>query len=160
MKRTITLKIITMSPFIRAEDIGRKKFQSWLEAIKATDIHFTEEEYCAVDCSFTYKGVRYATEIKVRAEKYMDYPTHMLEQGKLDGMKAYREDNELDVMIYANFFGDYLYIYRLDNNYETESCRLARTSAVNTGKRDKDIIWLEAITALKYYRNEVKWEQL
>ena len=70
----------------------------------------------------------------------MDYPTHMLEQGKLDGMKAYREDNELDVMIYANFFGDYLYIYRLDNNYETESCRLARTSAVNTGKRDKDII--------------------
>ena len=70
----------------------------------------------------------------------MDYPTHMLEQGKLNGMKAYREANDLDVMLYANFFGDYLYIYRLDNNYETESCRLARTTAEDNGYRNKDII--------------------
>lgn len=146
-----------MSAFTEAEDIGREKFKGWLETIKATDIYFTEE-YCAVDCSFKHNDISYVVEIKVRAEKYKDYTTHMLEQKKLTGMIDYKNTNSLDVMLYCCFFGDYLYIYRLNNNYETETCRLARTSAINTGKRDKDIIWLEATTALKYYRNEGKWE--
>lgn len=147
-----------MSPFTEAENIGREKFKSWLKSIKATDVYFTEDEYCAVDCSFTYEGVKYAAEIKVRAEKYRDYTTHMLEQSKLEGMKAYIKDNDLDAMLYCCFFGDYLYIYRLENNYETESRRLVRTTAENRGKRNKEIIWLEATKALMYYRNEEKWE--
>ena len=80
----------------------------------------------------------------------------MLEQIKLEGMKAYREDNDLDAMLYCCFFGDYLYIYRLENNYETESCRLVRKTAEYRGKINKEIIWLEADKALKYYRNEGK----
>ena len=147
-----------MSPFTEAEDIGREKFKSWLETIKATDVYFTEDTYCAVDCSFTYEGVRYATEIKVRAEKYKDYATHMLELGKLEGMKSYRKDNDLDAMLYCCFFGDYLYIYRLDNNYETETWKLVKTTAEDRGMRNKDIIWLEATKALKYFRNGEKWE--
>lgn len=146
-----------MSNFQKTEDIGREKFQSWLEAIKATDIVYTEDKYCAVDCTFKYNNTSYAVEIKVRDVKYKDYPTHMLEQGKLNGMIDYKNTNGLDVMMYANFFGDYLYLYRLDNKYDTESLRLVRTTAEDNGYRSKEIIWLDASNAVKYHKEESKW---
>ena len=147
-----------MSNFQRTENIGREKFSSWLDAIKATDIQFTEDEYCAVDCTFKYNNISYAVEIKVRDERYKDYPTHMLEQGKLNGMIDYKNANGLDVMIYANFFGDYLYLYKLGNKYDTESLMLARTTAEDNGYRSKEIIWLSSSTAIKYHNNGLKWE--
>lgn len=148
-----------MSKFTESEIIGRNKFKSWLDAIGATDIEFTKELYCAVDCVFTYKNIRFAAEIKVRAEKYKDYDTHMLEQSKLTGMILYKEENkEIDKIIYTNFFGDWLYIYGLKNWYETETMELARTTAVYSGVRDKEIIWLEADKAIKFKKGE-QWEK-
>lgn len=110
-----------------------------------------------MDCTFKYNNISYAVEIKVRDEKYKDYPTHMLEQGKLNGMIDYKNTNGLDVMMYANFFGDYLYLYRLDNKYDTESLRLVRTTAENNGYRNKEIIWLDVSNAVKYHKEESKW---
>ena len=129
-----------MSAFTEAENIGREKFKSWLETINATDVYFTEEEYCAVDCTFKHNDISYVAEIKVRAEKYKDYPTHMLEKMKLDGMQAYKEINDIDALLYCCFFGDYLYVYQLGDKYESESCRLARTTAIYSGHKDKEII--------------------
>lgn len=146
-----------MSAFTEAEDIGRTKFKSWLEAIGANDWCFTEDLYCAVDSEFTYKDVRFAAEIKVRAEKYKDYDTHMLERMKLNGMQTYKEINDIDALLYCCFFGDYLYVYQLGDKYESESCRLARTTAIYSGHRDKEIIWLQSSTATIFKLENNLW---
>lgn len=154
-----------MDKFLEAENIGRNNFKSWLEAIGVTDYEFTEDSYDPVDCNFTFKGYNITSEIKVRDIKYKDYPTHFMELSKYKAMTKYLRDNNKDLGLYANFFGDcWLYTYQLQNIdiVNTSQINLVATTVSDNGYKNKDIIEIPVDVANIYYREnkESKWTKL
>lgn len=154
-----------MNKFQQSEKVGRDYFKSWLDQLNATDIEFAEDDYSCIDCNFKYKDYNFTAEIKVRDEKYRDYPTHYLEYKKYDSVMGYKIDNNKDSALYANFFGEnWLYIYQLhhinpDNNKVIE---LPKTTAGYQAKKEKRTIEIPTDKAQVFYREnkESKWIKL
>lgn len=154
-----------MNKFLEAENIGRNNFKSWLEAIGVTDYEFSEDNYDPVDCNFTFKGYNIISEIKVRDIKYKDYPTHLMELSKYKAMVKYMRNNNKDLGLYVNFFGDnWLYTYQLQriDVSNIANMNLVKTTVADNGYKNKDIIEIPVDIANIYYREnkESKWIKL
>ena len=154
-----------MDNFALAEGWGRELLLSILNQGTATDISFTEGKYEAVDCNYTVNGYKVSAEIKVRNEKYKDFSTHLMEVSKLNSMFKYNNDNNRDVGLYVNFFGDNIcYMYQIHRliNLIPEDKLLHRTSAEYNGYTNKSVIHIPTDLATIYKRenNNSKWEKV
>lgn len=151
-----------MDKFTETENIGRNKFQSWLEAVGITDYKFSEDKFDCIDCIFTKKDVKIAVEIKVRDEKYKNYTTHFIESVKFNNMNQLVENGEVSKAIYANFFGDWLYIYNLEkiDKEQTSVINAPITTAVYNGRKDKLMIEIPSNIASKFKNENGLWKKL
>lgn len=146
-----------MDNFALAEGRGRELLLSLLEQGTVTDIEFTKGKYEAVDCNYTSNGYKVSAEIKVRNERYKDYSTHLMEVSKLNNMFKYNRENNRDVGVYVNFFGDnWCYMYQIHRliNLIPEDKLLHRTSAEYNGYTNKSVIHIPTDLAQIYYRED------
>lgn len=151
-----------MNGFQQAETIGRGYFESWLKDLEADNIQFVSKKYERVDCNFSYMGKNITAEIKVRDSKYKDYNTHIIEVNKLKAIEEYMQNNNKDIGLYVNFFGEnVVYIYNVKdiNKSDKFSKRLKATTVVNNGYKDKQIIEIPKDIGQCYIRlnNTSKW---
>lgn len=154
-----------MNEFSKREDIGREYFQSWLTELGIEDAEFTSDPFEVTDCNFTYKDKAITAEIKVRDEKYRKYTTHFMELNKYINIQNYVDKNKKDGALYVNFFGEnWCYIYTVNqiNISKIDTINLARTTAEDKGKRDKEIINIPTSLAQIYHRQnkESKWSRI
>lgn len=152
-----------MNKFQEAENIGRALLESFLKQIGATNWQPTTDKYDPVDYYFEYKGHKVVVEIKCRDIKYKDYSTHMIEDSKLKALLKAKEDNGCDFAYYINFFGeDTVFWYNASNviSKATKSyVHCNRTTAINTGKKDKLTWMIPATVAIVYIMKSRKWSK-
>lgn len=153
-----------MDKFQELENKGRTLLKSFLDQIGATDQQPTTDKFNPVDYYFTYKGKKVVAEIKCRDIKYKDYNTHLIEDSKLKALLKAKENNDCDFAYYINFFGkDIVYWYSTGNIINTASqnniyCN--RTTAVDAGKKDKDVWMIPATVAKVYVKKDNFWYKL
>lgn len=133
--------------------------ESWLNWLNATDIEYTKEQYSPVDCIFNFKNSKVVAEIKVRDIKFRELDTHYMELNKFNNMVKYISDNDGDLGLYVNFFGDnWCYTYQLQNikPETTNTYEIKWTTSGNQIPVPKEIIEIPVDKANIYYRENIK----
>lgn len=148
-----------MNNFEKTELIGRKKFESILKQAQIKDYHFTEDEYDSVDCYYSKADKTTEVEIKVRSQLW---DTLFMEVSKYKRMKQIIKDGEADKGLYVNFIGNRCYIFPLSKITSKNGCTTSyvysnRTTAVNTGKKQKLMIEIPVKLATVFEYKEDRW---
>lgn len=95
------------------EQIGRDKFQDFINQMPKYTVTFTEDPYDHKDAWVTSTDKKYAAEIKNRDVRYEAYDTYIMEKIKYDELeRLYKENVTADGMM-AYFFGNTLYLFNL-----------------------------------------------
>lgn len=150
-----------MNKFEESENKGRTLLKEFLDQVGATEQQPTTDKFDPVDYYFTYKGNKVVAEIKVRDVQYKNYDTHIIEDNKLKALLKAKEDNECDFAYYINFFGeDVVYWYStgsIINSATPDIIACNRTTAVDTGKKDKDVWMIPNTVAQIYVKKDGIW---
>lgn len=151
-----------MDNYDNYEQQGRTLLKSFLDDAHITDWQPTLEKYNPVDGFFTLKDKKVVIEIKTRDIKYANYPSHLIELDKYMNLTKAKTDNNCNVGLYANFFGEnLLHIYNL-RDINSTNCKITdrnvvKTSASFNGYRDKKFLEIPTKYAQVYVRDNGKW---
>lgn len=155
-----------MTEFELNETKGRALLKSFLDQVGATDQQPAEGTYNPVDYYFTYKGQKVVAEIKIRDKQYESYPTHLMEVSKYKALVKDTKDKELDTAYYINFFTDgetvnaYWYSTSTISKYATTDTKYCnRTTAINTGSTNKNVLLIPTDKAQRYTRINGQWSK-
>ena len=151
---------------------GRREFKSFLDQSKSSsDWQPTEDDYNHVDGYFKLDGKLIVVEIKTRAKKYLNYPTHIIEIDKYLNITHEKINHNCYTGLYVNIFGDLengiydtMYIYNL-KDINSSNCEMSvtyanRTTAKNTGKVSKQFYLIPSRYAQKFKKIDNKWIQI
>lgn len=141
---------------------GRNLMESFFKYKGITNYTFSLNKFSKIDATYiSSKGKVVAVEIKTRDEKYMNYPTHLIEYSKYSYMK-----NNYGESIYVNFFTReydntvYMYVYNINNiKNEPIKMKLNKTTAEESNKVYKEVINIPKETAIIYYRFDGTWHK-
>lgn len=144
------------------EQNGRAIMISYLQQIGITDITPTTDEYDSVDLFFTSKkGNKVAVEIKTRNPNYENFDTFILEQIKYDGIKKRMQEENANIGLYVNIFGDHLYIYNIEDIIAESVNVVMKANSYSNRVKQKDIIYFDKDKAIiKAQLNDNKWIKL
>ena len=150
-----------MNEFTKTELRGRSLFKEMLDQFKATEQQPTEDQYNPVDYYFKLKDKALVAEIKVRDKQYENCDTHLMEVSKHNALVRDRQEKNLDAAFYVCFFGDdvaYWYsTFTISKYATTDSFYCNRTTAINTGKRVKDVLLIPRSKGTKFIKNNGIW---
>ena len=148
-----------MNKFQEKEKVGRQLLASFYKD-KDIDYSFTTDTFDAVDGYYQYKNKKGVFEIKVRDQKYLDYPDLIVEEVKYQNLLKAAKDQ--DTFRYYNFIGDYLFIFKPSafKNARTGCLRCNRTTAENNGRVDKLLRFLDKEKATVYKKVNGKWDKI
>lgn len=121
---------------------------------------FTTNPMDIADSIFKTKDKTILVEIKHRNIKYLNYPTHIMEYKKL--VALYEKSNKLkcDGIFYVNFFGDndlIIYSQKAFNSASQTNMECKKTTAVNTGYINKDVLMLDSNLGQHFKKINEKW---
>lgn len=147
-----------MNKFQEKEKVGRQLLASFYKD-KDIDYSFTTDTFDAVDGYYQYKNKKGVFEIKVRDQKYLDYPDLIVEEVKYQNLLKAAKEQKCDTIRYYNFIGDYLYIFKPSafKNARTGELRCNKTTAEYNGKVDKLVRYLDKTKATVYKKENGKW---
>lgn len=152
-----------MNKFTESEQKGRSLMKEMLDQFKATNQQPTEDPYAPVDYYFKLKDKDIVAEIKVRDKQYENCDTHLMEVSKHNALVRDRQEKNLDAAFYVCFFGDdvvYWYsTYTISKYATTDSFYCNRTTAINTGKRMKDVLLIPRNRGTKFIKVNGKWSK-
>lgn len=146
------------------ENEGRQLLESLLNQAKnASNWQPTIGKYDHVDGFFYLDNKKIVVEIKTRSPKYASYSTHLIELDKYMNLTKAMIDNDCYTGLYANFFGDTLYLYDL-RYIDTVNCRLLEkyvncTTVEDKGKRMKKFLDIPTKYATIFVRDNDKWRK-
>lgn len=155
-----------MDKFDEAENNGRQLFKSILDQCNIVEQHQSIEKYDTIDYYYSLNGKKSGVEIKKRAKKYECYDTHLMEMYKLKALYNRWKNKELDNVYYVCFFGnDTAYTYPIqrilkaikNGQIKPTYMNLGKTSVINTGTIEKQIIMIPKNLAYKLARVNGKW---
>lgn len=153
--------------FSKAELRGRELTEALLfdTGYSRGEFTFTDYPFDRADMYLNTKSGVSLVEIKLRDEKYSTYQRHILELSKLKGLQdKYDNDNLTGRIWYFNFFGDSLmYAYDITDDtelYVTEGILMNNTTVINNGKSKKDVIYLDSRLAIKFKKENNKWQRI
>ena len=152
-----------MNKFQESELKGRELFQSFLKYIKPEQSYPTLDKFNPVDYYFIKSGVKIMVEIKVRNQRYENYPFHLIELNKYCNMFHEKIEKKCQSAIYCNFFGDnVLYVYDL-KNISTQTCNITNkycnvTTAEDNGSKWKPFFELKTNLADIFIRQDGEWK--
>lgn len=153
--------------FSNAELRGRELTEALLfdTGYSRGEFTFTDYPFDRADMYLNTKSGVSLVEIKLRNEKYSTYQRHILELSKLKGLQdKYDNDNLTGRIWYFNFFGDSLmYAYDITDDtelYVTEGILMNNTTVINNGKSKKDVIYLDSRLAIKFKKENNKWQRI
>ena len=152
-----------MNKFTESEQKGRSLLSELLGQMKATDLQPTEDKFNPVDYYFKLKDKGIVAEIKVRDQQYENCDTHLMEVDKFNALVQDRKDKNLDAAFYICFFGEdscYWYsTYTISKYATTDSFYCNRTTAVNTGKKMKNILLIPKEKGTKFIKINGIWKK-
>lgn len=152
-----------MNKFIESDAYGRKLLKELIEQFNATNIEETEDEYYPTDLYFNLKDISIVAEIKVRDIQYESYDTHLMEVNKYLALVKDKADCNKDLAIYVCFFGDDIcYWYKSSDikKYATrQTKRCNRTTAIYTGKKEKDCLMIPKNRGKKFIKVNGVWSK-
>lgn len=156
-----------MNKFDQLESEGRQLFKEILDQQKITTGQPSQNLYDTYDYSYTNNGNNVGVEIKKRDIKYLNYPTHFMELSKYNSLCQLVDNKTFDKILYVNFFGDKIaYFYSLKNirnaiankKITISTIRCNKTTAINKGKVDKEIIELPLELGIRLEKIGDKWK--
>lgn len=150
-----------ITKYNKAEQVGRDLLESFFfQSGSITDWEFTTNQYDAADVYFTLNGLKVVGEIKVRSEQYKDYPTHLIEVSKYNGLRTSQKQG-CQKAFYINFFGNYMYIYDLDRvGWTHRDIYCSQTTVEYTGTANKSCLLLDSKYAMRFKLENNKWKQI
>lgn len=151
-----------MNEFQESEQKGKILFQSFLNYIKPDQSYPTINEYDPVDYYFIKDGIKVIVEIKVRNQKYENYPTHLIELDKYCNITHQKIEQKCQMALYCNFFGDdKLYVYNLKRintcNSKITNRLCAKKTVVDKGLENKIFLELNTRLASVFIRQNGIW---
>ena len=152
-----------MNEFTKSEIKGRTLLEEMLDQFNATDLQPTEDQYNPVDYYFKLKDKSVVAEIKVRDTQYENYDTHLMEVSKFNALVTDRKEKDLDVAYYVCFFGEdvaYWYsTYTISKYATTDSFYCNRTTAINSGKKKKNLLMIPRSKGTKFIKVNGQWNK-
>lgn len=144
-----------MNKFEESEERGRAVFKSYLNSLGDRVSNYTENEdpYGHWDVAFEMEGRKFIVELKHRNYSNDSFSTWMLEKYKYNKLREVKflqkRKNDTDVtLLYVNTYADgNIRVWNLDklSSQDTiaEQEMHAKTTAVDSGKRLKEVIHLQ-----------------
>ena len=149
-----------MNPYQHSEAKGRQLLAGFFQQKNINTYSFTTGQFDTVDGYVQHKNKNIVFEIKVRDQKYLDYPDLIIEEVKYQNLLKAAKDQ--DTFRYYNFIGDYLFIFKPSafKNARTGCLRCNRTTAENNGRVDKLLRFLDKEKATVYKKVNGKWDKI
>lgn len=151
-----------MNPFQQSETIGRQKFAEFLKQAKITDFTFTENPFDNADGYYNHKGRKVVFEIKVRDQKYLNYPSLIIEESKYQRLKKIKERDNCQAALYVNFIGNKLFIFPLSvvSNFPIQILKTKKYTVIDSEMAQKNVRYLSLDKAQKFEQVNGKWKNL
>lgn len=130
-----------INKFTQAAEKERELLSRFFESIGCTNYSFTEAEgFDRYDATFEFLDIKYLVEVKVRNVKSNQYPTTLIDKSKTDFLREEALKEGYIPVLVIFFTDDKCFLCNLDKvrgKVERKYCN--RTSAVNTGKKMKEV---------------------
>ena len=153
-----------MDEFQGSEQEGRQLFIEILNQCNILDYQESLERYDQID--IYYNNHTIGIEVKKRDEKYLNYPSYIMECSKFKGIYQKLKDKEISKAAYVNFIGDNVcYIFpfkRILQAYKNKQIQPQYiycncTTVINKGKKEKKIFYLPKQLGIRLERKGDKW---